>query len=350
MAFQLPEEPGAARRALVVRWVSVAIILLLVALLAYLAWIGYAGSGQLVRAPNPSADCRTPESAFGWRYEAINYPRSADDELATIDDRMDCPAQSAEAGDRLTASDGIRLAGWYIPAGSGAGPAAATVVLAHDYGANKADMLEWAQVLHDDYNLVLFDFRNSGQSEAADTTLGVTEQRDVQAVVDWVATAKGASRIGILGVSLGGAAGVNQAVGDQRVDAIVLDSTHATVANAVQARLERAGYPLSLPAAWSVLFGGLLRTGIDMSSADPVQAVERYGGDGRPVLIVAGGRDRMVGSSDTQDLLMAAREGGAQAEVEVCPDAAHAGSLATCPGDYESWVLGFFSRSFADAD
>jgi len=349
VAFQLPEEPGAARRALIVRWVSVAIILLLLALLAYLAWIGYAGSGELVRAPNPSADCRTPESAFGWRYEAINYARSADDELATVADRMDCPTQSAEAGDRLTASDGIRLAGWYIPAGSGAGTSTATVVLAHDYGANKSDMLDWAMVLHDDYNLVLFDLRNHGQSEAADTTLGVTEQRDVQAVVDWVVTNKGATRIGILGVSLGGAAAVNEAVGDQRVDALVLDATHATAANAVQARLERAGYPFSLPTAWSILFGGLLRTGIDMSSADPVQAVGRYGRDGRPVLIVGGGQDRMVGSGDTQDLLMAAREGGALAEAEVCPDAGHAGSLDTCPGDYESWVLGFFSRSFADA-
>jgi pimeloyl-ACP methyl ester carboxylesterase len=349
VAFQLPEEPGAARRALIVRWVSVAIIVLLVVLLAYLAWMGYAGSGELVRDPNPSADCRTPESAFGWRYEAINYPRSSDGDLATITDRMACPTQGAAAGDRLTASDGTRLAGWYIPAGSGAGPTAATVVLAHDYGANKSDMLEWAQLLHDDYNLVLFDLRNHGQSESADTTLGVTEQRDVAAVVDWLVASKGVTRIGLLGVSLGGAAAVNEAVGDQRVDALILDATHATAANAVQARLERAGYPLSLPTAWSILFGGLLRTGVDMSSADPVQAIERYGDGGRPVLVIGGGRDRMVGTNDTQDLLMAAREGGAQVEAEVCPDAAHAGSLATCPGDYAGWVLGFLSRSFGNA-
>jgi len=350
VAFQLPEEPGAARRALIVRWVSVAIVLLLVALLAYLAWIGFAGSGEPVRAPHPSTDCRTPESAFGWRYEAINYPRSADDELATIEDRMDCPAQGAAAGDRVTASDGVRLAGWYVPAGAGAGPSAATVILAHDYGANKSDMLAWAELLHDRYNLVLFDFRNHGQSQAADTTMGVTEERDVQAMVDWVVTAKGATRIGVLGVSLGGAAAVNEAVGDQRVDALVLDATHATLANAIQARLESAGYPLSLPAAWSILFGGLLRTGVDMSSADSVQAVERYGDGGRPVLIVGGGRDRLVGPNDTQDLLMAAREGGAQAEAEICLDARHADAVATCPDDYESWVLGFLGRSFANAD
>lgn len=349
MAFQLPEAPGEARRASIVRWVSLAIVLLLIALLAYLAWIGYAGSNQLVRAAEPSADCRTPASALGWPYDPINYPRSADGELDAFENRMACPEQSAPAGDVLTASDGVRLAGWYIPAGDGAGPTAATVILVHAFGANKSDMLEWAVPLHEQYNLVLFDLRNHGQSQAANTTMGVTEERDVRAVVDWVVTNRGAERVGILGVSLGGAAAVNEAAGDARVDALVLDSTHATLANAIQARIERAGFPLSLPAAWSILFGGLLRTGVDMSSADPLQAVESYGDGGRPVLVVTGTADRMVGATDAEDLLMAARTGGGMAELETCAGAGHAASLATCPDEYRGWVLGFLSGSFADA-
>ena len=112
------------------------------------------------------------------------------------------------------------------------------------------------------------------------------------------------------GVSMGGAAAINEAASDSRVNAVILDSTHATLANALQARLDRDGYPLSLPGAWSILLGGLLRTGEDMSSADPVQAIARY--RERPVLIIAAGSDRAIGPNDAADLLAAAREAGRQ--------------------------------------
>jgi uncharacterized protein len=346
VGFQLPEAPNEARRARITRWVTFSIVVLLVALLAYLAWVGYAGSGELVDPQDPSADCRTPGTAFGWNYEAINYPRASDDDLASNADPMHCTGPVTPAGTALTASDGTHLAGWYIPAARNAG-AAATVVLAHGYAGNKSDMLEWAEPLHTDYNLVLFDFRNHGQSGAASTTVGVTEQRDLRAVIDWLETVKGAKRIGVLGVSMGGAAAVNEAATDDRVDALVLDSTHATLANALVARLERAGYPLAVPGAWSILFGGLLRTGLDMSAVDPVQAVERYGRGGRPVLLVAAGRDDAIGANDPQDLLAAAEEGGADAELQTCADAGHEGSVSTCPDDYRSWVVGFFDARLA---
>ncbi len=344
MGFQLPEAPNEARRARITRWVTLSIVVLLVALLGYLGWIGYAGSGELVDPRDPSADCRTPESAFGWAYDAINYPRSTDDELAGNADRMQCTDQGAPAGTALTASDGIHLAGWYIPAGRSPGTAA-TVVLAHGYGGNKSDMLAWAEPLHGDYNLVLFDFRNHGQSGVAPTTVGVTEQRDLRAVIDWVERVKGAQRIGVLGVSMGGAAAVNEAVSDDRVDALVLDSTHATLANALGARLERSGLPLSVPGAWSILLGGLLRTGLDMSAVDPVQAVERYGSGGRPLLVIAAGKDDAIGANDAQDLLMAARDGGANAELQLCADAGHGASIDICPDDYRTWVFGFLGAN-----
>src|SRR5207247_7758918 len=106
------------------------------------------------------------------------------------------------------------------------------------------------------------------------TTLGVTAQLDLKAVLDWLEATKKPTHIGLLGVAMGGSAGANAADTDTRIEALILDSTHATLANALQAHLERAGYPLSLPGAWAILLGGLLRTGQDMTAADPVQAVE----------------------------------------------------------------------------
>ncbi len=76
--------------------------------------------------------------------------------------------------------------------------------------------------------------------------------------------------------------------------AVVIESTHATLANAAQARLERSGYPLALPGSWAILLGSLIRTGEDVSAADPIRAVERL--DERPLLIIDAGADDSIGA------------------------------------------------------
>jgi len=317
-----------------------ALVLALVVL--YLGYLGYQGS-DVFTAHSRAGDCRTPASAFGWPYEAINYDIASDRELDAFQDRLNCPRQGEAAGTALTTTDGVRIAGWYVPAVNQAGATPPTVVLAHGDDADKSQMLAWAEPLHGSYNLVLFDFRNHGQSSGRTTTLGAREALDVKAVLDWLAHTKQPTSIALLGVSMGGAAAIDEAAADDRVDAVVLDSTHATLANALEARLANDGYPLALPGAWAILLGGLLRTGEDMTVADPVQSIARYGD--RPVLIIAAGDDKLVGKHDPADLLAAAQHAGATAELKTCPGASHGASLQKCGDEYGGWVLSFLAQS-----
>lgn len=318
----------------------------LVALVGYLAYLGYDGS-QPFAAHDRSGDCRTPASAFGWGYEAINYDLASDAQLDAFPDRTECPRPGEAAGADLTASDGVRIAGWYVPAANQSA-AVPTVVLAHGNGKSKSEMLSWAEPLHAKYNLVLFDFRNHGQSSGDRTTLGVREVDDLRAIVDWLERTKSPPSIAVLGVSMGGATAIDEAAKDERVAAVILDSTHATLVGALQRQLESRGLPLALPGAWSILLGGLLRTGEDLSVADPVQAIGQIGN--RPVLIVAAGDDDAVGSTDVADLKRAAPGEGARVELEMCPKAKHGGSLETCSSEYAGWVLGFLDRSLRSAE
>jgi pimeloyl-ACP methyl ester carboxylesterase len=346
MPFELPADPRQERRARISRWVGFGFAAVLVALVAYFGYIGYEASRQLTNSPTDSADCRTP-ATMGWTYEAINYPIDTDATLADQPDQQACTAQGARPGSELVGPGGVRLAGWYIPSGSGSGPTAATVILAHGWSSNKSAMLERAAVLHDDYNLVLFDFRNHGQSEPSDTTQGLREAGDLRAVVDWLEAHKAPEQVALLGVSMGGASVLNEAAGDERIVAVVVESTHATLANAVQARLDLSGYPLSVPGSWAALLGTLIRTGEDVSAADPVQAIEAL--DERPVLIVTGGQDRSIGPNDGQELFAAAQEAGSPAELEICAAAAHAESPEACGEDYAAWVLGFLEHALTPA-
>ena len=344
MSFEPPPDPRTARRSTIGRWVTFLLAIVLVVLVAYLGYVGFQGSAQLTDPPSPSRDCRTPAIAYDWVYEAINYDAASDSALADLPDPGDCPEPGAPAGTRLRTTDGIGLAGWYIPAGNGVGPTGPTVVLAHGHGSNKSGMLAYAAVLHDDYNLVLFDFRNHGQSDGTQTTVGALEQHDLSTMIDWVVNRKDPDQIALLGSSMGGGTALAEAVADQRVDAVILDSTHATLANALEARLADAGYPLSLPGSWSILLGSLLRTGQDLSSVDAIQTIRVYR---RPILIIVGGQDDQIGGDDGQALLNAAEAGGSSAELRVCPGAGHGGPVGVCESDYREWVLGFLERSLA---
>jgi uncharacterized protein len=341
MPYQPPVDRRAARRDRIARWTGFIFAAILVALVTYLGYVGYEGSRLLSDAPAPTTDCRTPAD-MGWDYEAINYDMAGDETPSTADEPIDCGAVRVGAGAEVTGPGNVGLAGWYVPAGDGAGPEAPTVVLAHGWGTSKSDLLERAAVLHDRYNLLLLDFRNHAQSGQAATTQGVREAGDLRAMLGWLEEVKAPDRVAVLGISMGGVSALAAAVRDQRIDVLVIESTHATLANAIQARLDRAGYPLSLPAAWATLLGALIRTGEDVSSADPVQSVTRLGG--RPILFIAGGGDTSIGPTDAGDLLVAAELAGAPAELQVCTDAGHAQAFAVCPEEYADWVLGFLER------
>lgn len=342
MPYELPPDARTARRARITGWIGFGFAAVLVALVTYLGYVGYEGSRQLTDPPARSADCRTP-ATFGWDYEAINYDVAGDDALAAEPDPQACRNQGPAAGQDVTSSDGVPIAGWYVPAASGIGPSGATVVLAHGWGSNKSALLDRASLLHDAYNVVLFDFRNHGQSGPAQTTQGVREQRDMRAIIDWLVETKGPEAIGVFGVSMGGATAASFVADDERVAAVILDSTHATIANAIERRLARAGYPLSLPGSWAVLLGGLIRTGLDISSADPVRAVTQL--DGRPLLLIGGGLDDTIGPTDAADMLDAATDAGSAAELHVCDAGGHAGAYESCAADYAEWVLGFLERT-----
>ena len=342
MPFELPTDRRTERRQRITRWITFAVAAALVVLVTYLGYVAYQGSSQLVEPPSPTDDCRTPET-MGMTYEAINYDQAADAYVATEPDPEHCTQAGATAGDALTTSDGVPIAGWYIPAASGVGPTRPTVVVTHGWGANKSNLLGRAAILHATYNVVLFDFRNHGQSGDAMTTQGVAEQSDLRAILDWLQANKGPEQIAVLGVSMGGATAINEADDDERVDAMIIESTHATLANAAERRMARAGYPLSLPGSWAILLGGLVRTGLDMSAVDPVQAISRF--DERPLLIVSGGADDAIGPNDAQDLVAAAEEAGSEVTLSVCATGGHGDVPEQCPNEYAGWVLGFLDRT-----
>ena len=128
----------------------------------------------------------------------------------------------------LTAADGVALSAWYVR-GRGGHPA---VVLCHDLGGNKSQLLNEAVVLNKaGFPVLLIDFRRHGDSAAARTTLGVTERQDVLAAAAWLKGRPGAdpARLGGWGVGMGAYALALAAMEDASFKALALDSIYPDV-------------------------------------------------------------------------------------------------------------------------
>lgn len=331
------------------RAVVVAVAISLVATAGYAVYAGNLGSQMITRPPVSAkyAGCHTPATRFGWSYEAINYDPADDARLAAENqDMTDCHSQGAAAGSDVVTTDGIPIAGWYIPSASGPGPTGPTVIVVHGWKANKSAALKYATPFHDQYNVVLLDLRNVGRSGAADTTWGLREQLDVRAMIDWLERTKHPSWIAAMGNSMGGVAVLAEAVTDSRIRALILDSMHASslVSIGDGAEVEN-GYP-SLPTAWAVVIGVAIRLGADWTVVDPEQTIARVGD--RPVLLTHGTADVLDRPAKSAERnFHTALDAGVPVELQYCRGATHGSVIDKCPADWARWVTSFLQGALA---
>jgi dienelactone hydrolase len=179
----------------------------------------------------------------------------------------------------------------------------------------------------------------------ADTTFGLREQLDLKAVLDWLGRTKHPAHIAVMGNSMGGGTAALLAATDPRIEALVLDSTHAYVANILVRRLEvDAGHP-ALPGMPAILAGIWARTGLDLMAADPVGAIPALGR--RPLLLLHGSADIHDLPALSVDVIeQAAIAAGVPVEKHLCAGATHGLVIDTCPTEWGQWIVGFLDRTF----
>jgi pimeloyl-ACP methyl ester carboxylesterase len=312
-----------------------------VSLATYTGYVGVAGADRLMH-PDRSTDCRTPVVQYGWPYEAINYDIRTD---AALDpDTGRC--EGGPAGDAVVTSDGVRIAGWYIPAATNPDPTGPTLILAAGMSSNKSAFLRYAVPFHDTFNIVIVDLRNTGQSGGQETTGGLRERDDIAAVVDWLVRTKRPRWIAGVGNSLGAAALLAAAASDPRLEALVLDSMHARFVEAAGRLLETEhGHP-AVPGSWAIAVVVSLRLGTDITLVDPVRTITRLGD--RPVLLLHGRQDRTDPPDRSAELnYRAALDAGVPVELRYCADAGHEAVLRECPTEWSRWATEFLAAAGA---
>ncbi|NBC22157.1 MAG: alpha/beta fold hydrolase, partial [Gammaproteobacteria bacterium] len=127
---------------------------------------------------------------------------------------------------RLTASDGVELHGWFVPAG---GEARGTLLFFHGNAGNISHRLESVRQFHGlGLDVLIIDYRGYGQSEGKPSEQGT--YRDAAAAWAYLTDARGVapSRIVVFGRSVGGAVGAWLAA-NREAGALIVESSFSSL-------------------------------------------------------------------------------------------------------------------------
>jgi pimeloyl-ACP methyl ester carboxylesterase len=186
----------------------------------------------------------------------------------------DLPPDLSGQAVQIPSSSGAMLRGWILSPARSRG----AIVLMHGLRANRLAMLDRARLLTAaGYSILLFDFQAHGESPGDTITFGYLESKDARAAVDFVKLRYPNGPVGVIGVSMGGAAAV-LASPRLDVDAMVLEEVYPDIKTAIADRFQMA------LGGWARILKPLLslqmkpRIGVSADQMKPVDRISEIQG------------------------------------------------------------------------
>lgn len=166
----------------------------------------------------------------------------------------------------IQSSDGARLGAWYLDCGR----STPLAILFHGYATEKSRLIPEARIfLELGLSVMLVDFRGSGESSEAYTTIGLDEAHDVAAALRYARANLPHRTIVLYGQSMGAAA-ILRAIHSHGItpDAVILEAVFDSMLNTVRNRFEAMGVP-SFPSAELLVYWGGRQAGYDGFKHNP---------------------------------------------------------------------------------
>ncbi|WP_447925071.1 alpha/beta hydrolase [Georgenia muralis] len=233
-------------------------------------------------------------------------------------------------------ADGVRLAAWYVPSGTGA-----AVVLMHGSGSSRAAVVDHAEVLAGaGYGVLAVDARGHGESSGRGMRWGWFGDADVGAAVTYLTGRDDVdpARIAAVGLSMGGEEVIGAAAGDERIRAVVAEGVTGRSAADLGWLSEGYGWRGSLQEALEVV-----RTAAAdlLSPADPPPPLRDAVAETapRPVLLV------VAGTVEEEALAAADLADHGVVTVWTVDGADHMGGLGADPDGWTTTVVGFLDAN-----
>jgi len=246
------------------------------------------------------------------------------------------PADYGLAASDVTfpAADGTRLAGWYVPSGTGA-----AVVLLHGAHSTRTAVLAQAQVLaRHGYGVLLYDARGHGRSAGRAMELGWYGDDDLHGAVTFLLGRPDVrdGRVAAVGESMGGEQALGALGSDPRLRTVVAEGATNRVAGDWSWLPEKYGARGSFTQALHALTCDLTDL-LTPATSPPTLATSVRRAAPRPVLLITAGQ-----KPDEEDAADAVRRAApSTVTIWVVPGAGHTQGLATRPQEWEQHVTSF---------
>ncbi len=212
------------------------------------------------------------------------------------------------------------------------------ILLAHSMRSNRLEMLSRARFLNEQgYGILLIDLHAHGETEGSRITFGLRESENIQAAVSFLRHTFPNERIGAIGTSLGAAA-IVLAEQPLNLNAVILESLHPTIEEAVENRLKLHF------GEYASVFLPLLLSQLTFyldTSTDELSPINRINNLDTPLLLISGTSDAHTTLAETERLFSAARE---PKELWVVPGARHFNMHIYARREYEEHVSDFLSH------
>jgi fermentation-respiration switch protein FrsA (DUF1100 family) len=245
------------------------------------------------------------------------------------------PVNTAADGDGGYPANAERsVHGWLAKGTRGGG----MVLLVHSIRSNRVEMLGRARFLNGNgYGTLLIDLQAHGETPGERITFGAREAEDVEAALGFLRNNFPSEKIAAIGVSLGAAAIVLARPGF-RLNAVILESMHPTIEEAVDNRLRLHlgdSGPMLSPLLLSLLS---YRLGLSPSELNPISRISDLNA---PLLLISGTDDRHTKVAETERLFDAARQ---PKEMWIVPGGGHFNMHAYAGREYEDRISAFLGR------
>ncbi len=270
--------------------------------------------------------------------ETITRPNSRVPFVPLTPEALDLPAEVVTFPAQ---GEAYEVHGLYLPRPG----ASATILLCPGFRRPLTDVLVIAKHLWAaGHQVLVFEHYGHGASIGTRVTLGYREVDDVLGAVAYAKRRAPTTRVGAIGYSMGAATVIMAAARTPSLEAVVADSSFATLWSAIEVAL-RSTLRCSLP-SWVI--GGLYhvtdwllwwRMGYRLSHVEPLREIARLAP--RPLLLIHGLGDTVVDPRDAFRLYEAAAE---PKTLWLLPATAHIRGYFSHPAVYTTKILAFFER------
>lgn len=234
-------------------------------------------------------------------------------------------------------SDGMKLAGWFIPSENGA-----VIIMQHGYKSTRRELINEAEMMHrHGYGVLITSIRAHDYSEGELITLGYYETDDMEAWYQYLLTRDDLDheRIGILGNSYGGMLSIQYAALNKNIKAVVANSAFSSMTDTVSTSVTHfTGLP-EFPFVPLIVFWAETDTGVKMEEIDATKWIPQI--SPRPVFLMQGGKDTVISPNSGQRLYDAA---GEPKELWYDPELGHVEFDKERAEEYEARVTAFFDQ------